>query len=109
MITPETNNYRAIEHLRDGRQIEIRALRPDDEADMLVAIGRNTVGQMGCAHIRIEIGWLLPGPPDRQVIAVRRPESPVRLGGLPDLVDQYRLWARDLGRNRPGKRKDEQQ
>jgi len=34
LITPESNNYRAIEHLRDGRQIEIRAaLRPDDEAD----------------------------------------------------------------------------
>ena len=29
MITPESNNYRAIERLRDGRQIEIRALRPD--------------------------------------------------------------------------------
>jgi hypothetical protein len=42
MITPETNNYRAIEHLRDGRQI--KALRPDDEADMLVAIGRNPPG-----------------------------------------------------------------
>jgi RimJ/RimL family protein N-acetyltransferase len=32
--------YSAQEHLRDGRQIEIRALRPDDEADMLAAIDR---------------------------------------------------------------------
>ena len=32
--------YRAIEHLRDGRPIEIRALRPDDEKDILAAIGR---------------------------------------------------------------------
>jgi hypothetical protein len=38
MIMPEA--YRAIEHLRDGRPIEIRALRPDDEKDILAAIGR---------------------------------------------------------------------
>jgi RimJ/RimL family protein N-acetyltransferase len=42
MIMPETSDYRAIEHLRDGRQIEIRALRPDDEAGMLAAIGRTS-------------------------------------------------------------------
>jgi RimJ/RimL family protein N-acetyltransferase len=39
---PETSDYRAIENLRDGRQIEIRALRPDDEAAMLAAIGRTS-------------------------------------------------------------------
>jgi RimJ/RimL family protein N-acetyltransferase len=33
-------NYSAIEHLRDGREVEIRALRPDDKDDMLAAIGR---------------------------------------------------------------------
>ena len=32
--------YSAREHLRDGRPIEIRALHPDDEADMLAAIDR---------------------------------------------------------------------
>ena len=32
--------YSAREHLRDGRPVEIRALRPDDEADMLAAIDR---------------------------------------------------------------------
>jgi len=37
---PVARDYRTVEHLRDGRQIEIRALRPDDEADMLAAIGR---------------------------------------------------------------------
>jgi RimJ/RimL family protein N-acetyltransferase len=40
MIMPVARDYRTVEHLRDGRQIEIRALRPDDEADMLAAIGR---------------------------------------------------------------------
>jgi RimJ/RimL family protein N-acetyltransferase len=35
-MTPAT--YSAHEKLRDGRPIEIRALRPDDEADMLAAI-----------------------------------------------------------------------
>ena len=32
--------YSARETLRDGRPIEIRALKPDDEADMLIAIDR---------------------------------------------------------------------
>ena len=34
----ETNDYTAHELLRDGGQIEIRALRHEDEADMLAAI-----------------------------------------------------------------------
>ena len=37
-MTPAT--YSAQERLRDDRPIEIRALRPDDEAGMLAAIGR---------------------------------------------------------------------
>jgi RimJ/RimL family protein N-acetyltransferase len=32
--------YSAVERLRDGRPIEIRALRPDDRDEMLAAIGR---------------------------------------------------------------------
>lgn len=32
--------YSAREQLRDGRPVEIRSLRPDDEADMLAAIDR---------------------------------------------------------------------
>jgi len=31
-------NYSAHEHLRDGSPVEIRALRPEDEADMLAAL-----------------------------------------------------------------------
>jgi GNAT superfamily N-acetyltransferase len=31
------------EHLRDGRPVKIRALRPDDRADMLAAIGRTSM------------------------------------------------------------------
>jgi GNAT superfamily N-acetyltransferase len=37
-MTPAT--YSAPEQLRDGRPVEIRALRPDDQADMLAAIDR---------------------------------------------------------------------
>jgi RimJ/RimL family protein N-acetyltransferase len=33
-------NYSATERLRDGRDVEIRALRPDDRDDMLAAVGR---------------------------------------------------------------------
>jgi ribosomal protein S18 acetylase RimI-like enzyme len=42
MIMPTARDYRAIEQLRDGSQIEIRALRPDDKDDMLAAIGRTS-------------------------------------------------------------------
>ena len=35
-------NYTAFETLRDGRPIEIRALRPDDRPGMLAAIGRTS-------------------------------------------------------------------
>ncbi|HUN97496.1 MAG TPA: GNAT family N-acetyltransferase [Bradyrhizobium sp.] len=37
-MTPAT--YCVREHLRDGRPIQIRALRPDDEAEMLAAVDR---------------------------------------------------------------------
>ena len=33
-------NYFAVETLRNGRRLEIRALRPDDRADMLAAVNR---------------------------------------------------------------------
>jgi len=36
----EAANYSAVEDLRNGRRVEIRALRPDDRADLLAAIGR---------------------------------------------------------------------
>ena len=36
----EAAGYSAVEELRDGRRIEIRALRPDDRADLLAAVGR---------------------------------------------------------------------
>jgi RimJ/RimL family protein N-acetyltransferase len=39
---PEAVNYTAHELLNDGSQIEIRSLRPEDEADMLAAVGRTS-------------------------------------------------------------------
>ena len=39
----EAADYSAREHLRDGRPVKIRALRPDDRADMLAAIGRTSM------------------------------------------------------------------
>jgi GNAT superfamily N-acetyltransferase len=36
----EAAEYAAVEQLRDGRQIEVRALKPTDEEDMLAAIDR---------------------------------------------------------------------
>jgi RimJ/RimL family protein N-acetyltransferase len=39
----KTADYSAPEHLRDGRPVKIRALRPDDRADMLAAVGRTSM------------------------------------------------------------------
>ena len=37
---PAPADHSATERMRDGRDIEIRALRPDDKDDMLAAVGR---------------------------------------------------------------------
>jgi len=39
---PEANKYSVIETLHDGRRVEIRALRPDDEADLIAAVARTS-------------------------------------------------------------------
>jgi RimJ/RimL family protein N-acetyltransferase len=54
---PEARDYHAIEHLRDGRRIEIRALRPDDEADMLEAIGRTSTQSLQRRFFVIKRGF----------------------------------------------------
>src|SRR5271157_2367423 len=38
----EAAKYSAIETLRDGRTIEIRALKPDDQADLLAAVRQSS-------------------------------------------------------------------
>jgi RimJ/RimL family protein N-acetyltransferase len=40
---PEAAEYSIREHLRDDRPITIRALRPDDRAGMLAAVGRTSM------------------------------------------------------------------
>ena len=38
----EAANYSAYETLRDGRRVEVRALRPDDRADLIAAVARSS-------------------------------------------------------------------
>ena len=40
MAMVEAAKYSAVEELRNGRRVEIRALRPDDRTDLLAAVGR---------------------------------------------------------------------
>lgn len=42
MPDPAYNSYSAVALLRDGRSVEIRALRPDDETQMLAALSRTS-------------------------------------------------------------------
>ena len=39
---PKVEEYSAIEALRDGCRIKIRALRPEDRADLITAVGRTS-------------------------------------------------------------------
>ncbi len=39
---PDTASFSAVERLRNGRQIEIRALRPSDRSALLAAAGRTS-------------------------------------------------------------------
>src|SRR4051812_38442371 len=50
-------NYHAIEHLRDGREVEIRALRPDDKDDMLAAVGRTGMQSMQRRFFGVKRGF----------------------------------------------------
>src|SRR5215813_4836481 len=38
----EAANYSAFDTLRDGRRVEIRALRPDDRAGLIAAVARSS-------------------------------------------------------------------
>ena len=38
----QAGKYSAIETLRDGRRLEIRALTPDDRSDLIAAVGRTS-------------------------------------------------------------------
>ena len=38
----EAAKYSAIDLLRNGRRIEIRALRPDDRTELVAAVGRSS-------------------------------------------------------------------
>src|SRR5262245_23388218 len=41
-VTVEPSRYSAVERLRDGRSVEIRALTPDDRAELLSAVDRTS-------------------------------------------------------------------
>jgi RimJ/RimL family protein N-acetyltransferase len=57
MIMPEPGHYRAIEHLPDGREVEIRALRPDDKDDMLAAVGRTGMQSLQRRFFAVKRGF----------------------------------------------------
>ncbi len=38
----EASNYSALETMRDGRPVQIRALKPNDEADLMAAVRRSS-------------------------------------------------------------------
>jgi RimJ/RimL family protein N-acetyltransferase len=55
MPTPAA--YSATARMRDGREIEIRALRPDDKDDMLAAIGRTSTESLRRRFFTLKRGF----------------------------------------------------
>lgn len=53
----EVADYSATERLRDGRAVEIRALRPDDKDDMLAAISRTGTESMQRRFFAVKRGF----------------------------------------------------
>ncbi|WP_027577926.1 GNAT family N-acetyltransferase [Bradyrhizobium sp. Ai1a-2] len=54
---PEPATYTALERLNDGSQIEIRSLRPEDEADMLAAVGRASAQSLQRRFFAVKRGF----------------------------------------------------
>jgi hypothetical protein len=52
-----TSDYRAIERLRHGREVEIPALRPDDKDDMLAAVDRTGVQSLQRRFFAVKRGF----------------------------------------------------
>jgi RimJ/RimL family protein N-acetyltransferase len=53
-IVAEAANYSAVETLRDGRRVEIRALRPDDQAGLIAAVDRSSAESLYRRFFRVK-------------------------------------------------------
>jgi RimJ/RimL family protein N-acetyltransferase len=53
----EERNYSAVETMRDGRWVEIRALRPDDRADLVAAVGRTSAQSLFRRFFAVKKGF----------------------------------------------------
>src|SRR5262245_24396930 len=56
----EAANYSAFETLRDGRRVEIRALRPDDRADLIAAVARSSAQSLYRRFFAVKRGFAEP-------------------------------------------------
>jgi GNAT superfamily N-acetyltransferase len=54
---PAPENYSATESMRDGREVEIRALLPDDKDDMLMAVSRTTTQSLQRRFFTVKRGF----------------------------------------------------
>jgi GNAT superfamily N-acetyltransferase len=53
----EAATYSAIETLRDGRRVDIRALRQDDRAELLAAVGRTSLQSLYRRFFAVKRGF----------------------------------------------------
>jgi RimJ/RimL family protein N-acetyltransferase len=96
----EAANYSAFETLRDGRRVEVRALRPDDRADLIAAVARSSAQSLYRRFFAVRRGFTEPEiefflNPDfidhvALVAAVEESGRPVIVGGGRYVVMQPR-------------------
>jgi RimJ/RimL family protein N-acetyltransferase len=54
---PETAKYSTVQALRDGRPVKIRALKPEDRADLLAAIDRTSAQSLYRRFFAVKRGF----------------------------------------------------
>ena len=69
----EAANYSAFEQLRNGRRVEIRALRPADRADLIAAVDRTSVQSLYRRFFGVRRGFT-----DQEVASFLNVEKPAR-------------------------------
>jgi RimJ/RimL family protein N-acetyltransferase len=57
MLEPAAREYSAVELLRNGCRAEIRALRPDDRADLVAAVGRTSTQSLFRRFFAVKRGF----------------------------------------------------
>src|SRR3954468_4814177 len=91
LVMSDSATYSAVELLRHGQPVEIRALRPDDRANLLAAVGRTSSQSLYRRFFAVKRGFM---ERENRLLLERRLRQPRglgrRAGGRRATVDRRR-------------------